>query len=106
MDKRPEWLLRLNDQFWGHMRPIRAIAYFFVGHDVEYAYWRTEPDEPDWCGRCWYDDDERNLEEGWTMPRLLNHAYCWMVDRHWHWFDRFDDWACHNIKWSPRWWEY
>ena len=104
MDKRPMWLLSLWDRIVRHQRPVRAIACFFLGHDISYGDWRCG--ESDWCARCWYNDGERNLEEGWTMPRLLNYAYRWMVDCHWRWFDKFDNWACSHVKWLPRWWEY
>lgn len=104
MNKIHMWLLLLSDRFWRHQRPIRAIACFFVGHDIRYSDLYTM--EPDWCARCWYNSNEINLEEGWTIPCLLGSAYQWLVERRWNWFDCLDDWLCGHVKQLPDWWRY
>lgn len=98
----------MRDIWWklkGNLeRNIRWIACFFVGHDV----WRGNRMDnlPANCRRCWYTDEERNIHDGVTMPCLLNHTYCWLVERDWHWFEALDEWLIRHATWLPAWWEY
>jgi hypothetical protein len=88
-------------------RRLRLIECFFVGHNVHYDF---SPNQlPDWCERCWYSADERNLE-GPTVPSMLSTIYVWLCERDWRWFDALDDWLYgwmlrHWIQ-PPSWWEY
>jgi len=86
-------------------RWIRRLWCWVVGHDVP-CTGRVWDYEPDRCIRCWYSEDEIDLDEA-TLPVLLNRVYGWLVERDWEWFERFDRWLIYdtNIR-LPGWWSY
>lgn len=99
----------IRGYFWSFLfnvgRKLKLIICFFVGHEIRYGY--DIAYESDWCERCMHTSPEEiDLEEGITMPRLLNRVYCWLVERHWSWFERFDLWLQKRVRWAPSWWEY
>jgi len=42
-----------------------------------------------------------------VLTNYLTAIYVWVVEQHWRWFDRLDEWLCenHSKRW-PMWWEY
>ena len=92
------------DAWWKLKRNVKWVACLFVGHNVYYG--NRADNVPGYCRRCLYTDEERNIDDGVTMPRLLNRTYCWLVERDWRWFEALDERAIKHWKRLPSWWEY
>jgi hypothetical protein len=62
-----------------------------------------EPYGPFYCSDCFREERHWRM----TIPQMLNSLYCWLVERDWEWFERFDNWIFEkHIKKMPGWWEY
>ena len=96
------WWWFYNNTVGRLQRPIRSVACFFLGHDVQGGDWRCTV--PDWCARCWYNDGEANLDIDVCLPGRI---YIWLMDREWEWFLDLDEYLyTHHQKYLPGWWEY
>ena len=95
------WETRWN-RFWLAKKRVSRIKCWFVGHDVQYG--SPWPDcENDWCDRCYVDWPEDTT----TLPDLLQRGYSWLIECHWAWFDRLDNWLSENHGQKlPHWWVY
>ncbi|HUT16033.1 MAG TPA: hypothetical protein VMY98_07300 [Anaerolineae bacterium] len=89
-------------EIWRH---ILFIKCFFVGHvpcqyDPPYGM-------PYQCYRCLYNDDQINIQDGFTMPDILCRAYTRLCAKNWHWFEVLDEWLYLKLtRWinPPSWW--
>ena len=81
---------------------LRRIRCLFTGHNVCTELYSQDDD---YCSRCYADCPQELV----TLPILLNRVYCWLVERDWKWFERFDLWIG-QVEWRrrrlPSWWEY
>jgi len=81
--------------WWKLKRNVKWVACFFAGHNVRFRYGGYEDELPDYCERCLFTEEERNIHDGITIPHLLYLAVCW--------FNALDDWVIRQ-KWHPVWW--
>jgi len=89
-----QWLYRLKDKCKHGLRQLKCLL---TDHDVSFSQYANEY----YCRRC----GTRNPIDKFTLYRLLNHCYCWLVSKKWGWFNRLDNWLCERYN-VPSWWEY
>lgn len=97
------WEVRMRawDRLWAVRMGVNRIKCWFIGHSYGMAWYRDKGRGPDYCNRCFIDEPQDRT----ALPDLLCRGYCWLVDRHWSWFDRLDEWLCENYR-LPDWWTY
>ena len=97
----------MSGWFWNRWWQIKCRAWrvqcWFIGHNECWGSWYDR--EPDYCDRCYM----KWPQDAVTLPRLLNRAYGWTVERDWGWFERLDCWLMETERTRrllPHWWSY
>ena len=85
---------------------VRGVRCVFIGHKIKYG--SPEMYEPNWCARCFCNEDMADIgEENGpnTIPGQLIRLYIYACD-HWAWFEGVDVWIMSHVKRLPDWWRY
>jgi len=102
-------LNRMGGLWWNIKRPVMVVVCFFSGHSIEFGeilgsweigYGRLTPDI---CTRCWYTDDEKDLEDG-VFRSKANRVYMRLIEASPNWLVKA--WYLIPVRWLPEWMEY
>ena len=101
------WWTNISNCIWAVERRLRRVYCWFKSHDIG---WGERVDhyqlEPDYCKRCWYDEDEIDIHDG-DAWHWMNRRFVWAYD-HISAIEPLMIWIDERQLWNhlPSWMEY